>query len=246
MSAGIVRNHYHADVHVDQFGRSRWSPCELIDPMQSELDVREFRMNVMPIAEILNEIDACLSRLRQARELLLDQQMKAPPKKVTHVKRKVTPRLPDPASSRTRRAYKNKSRSNRPVGHLKRGTNRVEITPQVPSPVTYSVSHLEQPAIAPPEPTIPQSVVITRIPSKGFRTSISSVRLRTSKSNPGTKPDAAKPAIALAGAAGAKIVVVPAEQVRREREQAARPEVRRPRVPTSGLTGRLAFEALFK
>jgi len=72
------------------------------------------------------------------------------------------------------------------------------------------------------------------------------VRLRTSKSNSGTKLDAAKPAIALAGAAGAKIVVVPAEQVRREREQAARPEVRRPRVPASGLTGRLAFEALFK
>src|SRR6516225_5167201 len=111
MSAGIVRNHDHADVHVDQFGRSRWSPCELIDSMQSELDVREFRMNVMPIAEILNEIDACLSRLREARELLLDQQMKAPPKKVTHVQRKVTPGQPDPASSHSHRADKNKSRS---------------------------------------------------------------------------------------------------------------------------------------
>src|SRR5215472_12301291 len=194
----------------------------------------------MPIAEILNEIDAYLSRLHQARELLLDQ----PPKKVAHVKRKVTPRRPDPASSRIRRAYKNKSRSNHPAGHLKRGTKRVEITPQVP--VTHSVSDSKQPAIAPPEPAIPQSIVITRIPSKGFRTSISSVRLRTSKSYPGIKPDAAKPAIALAGPAGAKIVVVPAEQVRREREQAARPKVRRPRVPASGLTGRLAFEALFK
>jgi hypothetical protein len=214
--------------------------------MQSELDVREFRMNVMPIAEILNEIDACLSRLRQARELLLDQQMKAPPKKVTHVKRKVIPRRPDPASSRTRRAYKNKSRSNHPMAHLKKETERIEISAQIPSAITHPATRLEQPAIAPPEPTIPQSVVTTRIPSKGFRTSISSVRLRTSKSNPGTKPDAAKPAIALAGAAGAKIVVVPAEQVRREREQATRPEVRRSRVPASGLTGRLAFEALFK
>jgi hypothetical protein len=50
----------------------------------------------------------------------------------------------------------------------------------------------------------------------------------------------------LARLAGDKIVVVPAEQVRREREQAAQPEVRRVRVPASGLTGRLAFEALFK
>jgi hypothetical protein len=72
------------------------------------------------------------------------------------------------------------------------------------------------------------------------------MRHRTPKSNPGTKPDGPKPAIALASPAGAKIVVVPAEQVRRERDQAAQPEVRRPRVPASGRTGRLAFEALFK
>lgn len=60
------------------------------------------------------------------------------------------------------------------------------------------------------------------------------------------KPDTAKPAIALAGPQGAKIVVVPADQVRRERERASQPEVRRPRGPAPGLTGRLAFEALFK
>jgi hypothetical protein len=72
------------------------------------------------------------------------------------------------------------------------------------------------------------------------------MRFRTPKSNPGIKPDATKPAIALAGPAGARIVVVPAEQVRREREQAAQPKVQRPRVLGTGLTGRLAFEALFK
>jgi len=60
------------------------------------------------------------------------------------------------------------------------------------------------------------------------------------------KPDAAKPAIALAGPAGARIVVVSAEQVRREREKAAQAKVERPRVLGTGLTGRLAFEALFK
>ena len=72
------------------------------------------------------------------------------------------------------------------------------------------------------------------------------MRDRSPKSTAGTKPDAAKPAIALAGPRGAKIVVVPAEQVRREREQAAQPKVQRPRVLGAGLTGRLAFEALFK
>jgi hypothetical protein len=108
------------------------------------------------------------------------------------------------------------------------------------------VSYLEQPAIVPPERIIPQSVVVKRLPSKGSRSSIRSVRHKTPKPTVDAKPDAAKPAIALAGPARAKIVVVPAEQVRREREREAQPEVRRPRVPAPGLTGRLAFEALFK
>ena len=152
----------------------------------------------------------------------------------------------DQASSRRHRASKNKSRSNHPVAHLKKSTERVDVSAKVPSSVAHQVAHSDHPTITEPERTIPQSVVIKRLPSKGSRTSIRSVRHRTPKSNPGATPDAAKPAIALAGPRGARIVVVPAEQVRRERERAAQPEVRRPRVPISGLTGRLAFEALFK
>jgi hypothetical protein len=200
----------------------------------------------MPLDEIIDEIDAYLSRLRHARELLLDRRTEAPQKKVPRRKRKVTPREADPASSRRRRADKNKSRSNHPVAHLKRGTEGVEISAQVASSVTHGDSHLVHPAIAQPERAISQSVAVKRRPSKGLNTSIRALRHRTPKSNADREPDAARPAIALAGPAGAKIVVVPAEQVRRERERAAHPEVRRPRVPTSGLTGRLAFEALFK
>ena len=121
----------------------------------------------------------------------------------------------------------------------------MEISAQVPTSATQHASDLEQPAIPPPERAIPQRVIVKRFPSKEPNSSIRSVHHRTPKSK-GTKPDAAKPAIALAGPAGAKIVVVPAEQVRRERERSAHPEVRRPRVQASGLTGRLAFEALFK
>ena len=214
--------------------------------MQIGLDVPEFRITVMPITEILNEIDACLSRLRQARELLLDRTTEAPLKRVPRRKRKANPKEANPASSRTRRADKNKSRSNHPVTHLKRWAKRVEIDAQVPSSVTHPAAHLEQPAIAKPERPILQGVIVKRLPSKGPSISIRSVRHRTPKPNPSTKPDVPKPAITLAGPRGAKIVVVPAEQVRRERERAAQPEVRRPRVPTSGLTGRLAFESLFK
>ena len=200
----------------------------------------------MATIEIINEIDAYLSRLRQARELLSDRRTEAPQKRAPRRKKKITVLQADPASSRGRRAHKNKSRSNPPVVHLKKRTEPVEISAPVPDSVTEHASHLEAPAIAPPENTIPRSVVVKRLPSKGRNTSFRSVRHRTPKSNPGAKPDASKPAIALAGAAGAKIVVVPAEQVRRERERAAQPEVRRPRLPAPGLTGRLAFEALFK
>jgi hypothetical protein len=203
-------------------------------------------MAVMPLDEIVNEIDSYLSRLRQARELLLDRRTKAPQKRVHRRKRKVTPGQADPASSRRRRAEKNKSRSNHLVAHLNGGIEHFERSAQVPSSVTHHASQLVQPAIAQPERVIPRSVIVKRLPSKGQGTPIRSVPHRTPKSNPGTKPDAVKPAIALAGPAGAKIVVVPAEQVRRERERATHPEVRQPRVPDSGLTGKLAFEALFK
>ena len=200
----------------------------------------------MPLDEIIEEIDAYLLRLRQARELLLNRRPEAPQERVPRRKRKVTPRQADPAASRIPRAGKNKSRSNRPVVHLKERTERVEISAPVLNSVTRYAAHLERPASARSEQAIRQCVVVKRIPSKGPSTSIRPMRHKTSKPILGTKPDAAKPAIALAGPAGARIVVVPAEQVRREREQAAQPEVRRPRIPGPGLTGRLAFEALFK
>ena len=246
MPARIVRSHDHADSHILQFGRNG-SLSRASSSIRCKLGLMfpEFRMSVMPITEIIKEIDAYLSCLCQARELLLDRRAEAPQKRVHRRKRKVTPGQADSTSSGRRRAGRNKSRSNHPLAHLNKESERIEISAPAPSSTTPPATHVEPPT-APPERVIPQSVIVKRLPSKGPRTSIRSVRLRTSKSNPGTKPDAAKPAIALAGAAGAKIVVVPAEQVRREREQASRPEMRRPRVPASGLAGRLAFEALFK
>jgi hypothetical protein len=203
-------------------------------------------MTKMAIAEIINEIDTYLSRLRQARKLLLDRMTEAPYKNAPRREGKVTVGQADPESSRRRRAVKNKSRSNGHVAHRKGEKEWRDPANQDSSHVRHHNSHLERPAVADLGRTMPLSVVIKRLPSKGPNTSIRSVRHRTPKSNADTKPDAAKPAIALAGLAGAKIVVVPAEQVRRERERVAQPEVRRPRVPTPGLTGRLAFEALFK
>ena len=132
------------------------------------------------------------------------------------------------------------------MAHLNKSNERADVSAKFPNWVAQWVAHSGYRAITESVRAILQSVVIKRLPSKRSRTSIRSVRHRTPKSNAGATPDAAKPAIALAAPRGAKIVVVPAEQVRRDRERAAQPEVQRPRVPSSGLTGRLAFEALFK
>jgi hypothetical protein len=61
-----------------------------------------------------------------------------------------------------------------------------------------------------------------------------------------TEPWKIKPATALGGSLPSRVVVVSAEELKRERERAANSEPRRPRMPAAGLSGRLAFEALFK
>jgi hypothetical protein len=61
-----------------------------------------------------------------------------------------------------------------------------------------------------------------------------------------TKSEKIKPATALASATSSKVVVVSAEELKRERELAANADVRRPRLPAAGLRGRPAFEALFR
>jgi hypothetical protein len=100
--------------------------------------------------------------------------------------------------------------------------------------------------IAEPKRTIEGTVLITRLPATRAVRSFKSVRHRTAKPALGNEPNANKPAIALAGPMNAKIVVISAEQIQREREKAAHPAIRRPRLPASGLSGRRAFEALFR
>ena len=90
-----------------------------------------------------------------------------------------------------------------------------------------------------------RNVLVTRFPARRRNGSVESAHHPIAKSALGAKPEAPKPAIALAGPMSSKIVVVSPEQVQRERE-AARPVVRPPRLPGTGLTGRQAFEALFK
>lgn len=73
----------------------------------------------MPIIEIIHEIDAYLSRLRQARELLSGRLTEAPQTELPSRGKKAPVKRAPPAMSTTRQAGGNKSRSNRPVAHPK-------------------------------------------------------------------------------------------------------------------------------
>jgi hypothetical protein len=200
----------------------------------------------MPIAEIINEIDAYLSRLRQAREILSGGRMEAPEKRVLRSKTNIMVRQVKPLFSVGRRSDKNNSQSNPPVAHLKNVGTRVRTSAPDSMAVTPNPSQSVLPVIAQPERAIEQNFAITRLPARRRRGSTRSASHRSAKPTSANKPDALKPAIAVAGPVNTKIVVVPAKQVQQEREQAERPPVQRPRLSTSGLSGRLAFEALFK
>ena len=200
----------------------------------------------MPIAEIILEIDAYLSRLRQARELLSDGKTERPKTKTPRRQRKILARQTKPAISNRRRADDGKSRSSHPVAAVKKVRERLDTTAQLPIAVALDSSRREQATVPEPERITEPSVVVTRLPARRGVASTRSERHRTAKPAAGTKPDAIRPAIALAGAMNTKVVVVSAEQARQQREQGTPPAVRRPRLPASGLSGRMAFEALFK
>jgi hypothetical protein len=138
----------------------------------------------------------------------------------------------------------NNSPSNR-LAARPRKQKRVDANPKVCITVSNLISDSQQAAIAEPERTIPQGVLITRLPASRRFNSVRATHCQTAKPALGSTPDALKPAIALAGSPNTKIVVVSAEQVKRERGQVAPRAPLRPRPPASGLSGRLAFAVLF-
>jgi len=199
-----------------------------------------------PIAEIIFEIDAYLTRLRQARELLSGGRKEPSPNKAHRRKEKILARQTSPVIPNRSRSEKGKPPSPHRVTHLKKTRAQVDGSSPLPIPAPLDFSHAEQQPIASVEPTREPSVVVTRFPAKRGLNSIRSERHRPAKPAAATKPYAIKPAIALAGPIHTKVVVVSAEQARQQREQASPPAVQRPRIPSSGLSGRRAFEALFK
>jgi hypothetical protein len=201
----------------------------------------------MTIAEIINEIDACLLCLRHARDILLAPMTGArrerEPRRKRIVKASKTVR---PLSSNVR-IRENKSRFDHIVVPTTTPKQHVDPVSRVRGSVGPQAAVPKQPPVAVTAQKPQQDVTIERLPSSHRQmSSTRTARRPITKRAFGTVLENSKPAIALAGPVHSRIVVVSAQEAQRERERAAQSEVRRPRVPPTGVTGKLAFEALFK
>ena len=199
----------------------------------------------MTVAEIINEIDAYLLCLRHARDLLLAPMTEARRERESRRKTAVKASKPGRPLSSKPRIRENKSRFDPMVAPATTPRQNVDPDSQVRGSVGPQAAVPEQPPVAVTAQKPQQDVPIERLPSSDRQmSSTRTARRRVTKRAFGTILET-KPAIALAGPVHSRILVVSAEQAQRERERAAKSESRRPRVPATGLTGKLAFEALF-
>jgi hypothetical protein len=150
-----------------------------------------------------------------------------------------------PLSSKAR-IRENKWRFDRMVASATAPKQRVDSVNRVHGSDAPQAAIPKQPTVAVTAQKPQQDVRIEQLPSSDRQmSSTRTARRPVTKRAFGTILEKSKPAIALTGPVHSRIVVVSAEQAQRELERAAQSEVRRPRVPATGLTGRLAFEALF-
>jgi len=198
----------------------------------------------MTIAEIISEIDAYLISLRHARELLLVPKIGGQRKMPNPRKEKVQGNKAATAVSSRTHIPEKKTRSNRPVLRRNKAWEPVELVSQVPGPVAHPPAHPEQPAVAPAKVAPQRTFEIKRISANEQKPPAKSTHPRTTRRTFIARPEKIKPATALTGSMSSRVVVVSAEEVKRERDRLAVSVVRPKRVPT-GLTGRRAFEALF-
>lgn len=208
----------------------------------------------MPVTEILKKIDAYLLTLRQARELLLAPATEARRRSSPLPKRLRSIEATATATPSRSRAKKAKIAQTAPVRKAPNKRVRANSVSRATNSVTHAEPVQNKPQIEPPKPAPketlpPPQVAKAEVPAPDPRRAVRVIRpARRRAPRPAlhTKVEVEKPAIALAGSMNSKIVVVSAEEARRERDRStAQPEVRRPRLPSSGLSGRLAFEALF-
>ncbi len=195
----------------------------------------------MTTLEIIKQIDAYLSRLHLARDILAKSLFDPPAKRTakTSTSKKTGPvvstKAQHPASSRSQ--FRRSPRTG--------AQKRVVSVAHIPSSPTPQAENIPENSAVPGVNTERLSslpdINIVRLPYRGPRGSIriSHTRgLKVSEPTHGTR--------ALVGSVNSKIVVISPEQARKEHEGIAQPEIRPRAVFKSGLTGRVAFESLFK
>jgi hypothetical protein len=194
----------------------------------------------MTMHYIIEQVDAYLAVLHQAREILLNDGERMPATKSTRRKsglrtnaRRLTIRVAGP-KTRSTAGLKDQE----PIAKFSKNRVLGTIPPKTPSPI---VSHSEPTTtMSSNEGTLAREIV-KRVAAQR-RTTFN----RFASGRP-TKSRKLEPKLttALFHPIRSNVVVISAEQLRLERERSVKPVEVRPRSPGSGATGRLAFEALF-
>jgi len=194
----------------------------------------------MTILDIITQIDAYLSRLQLARDIMAkslpDQAAKEKMKTSTSKKRGpvVSTKAQHPASSRPQ------NRRSPRTGAQKRVVSVVHIPSSPTTQAEDGASSDLEPMTVPDNPSLP-NINIVRLPYRGPRGPVRTSRTRGLKVSEPTHGTGA-----LGGSLNSKIVVVSPEEARKELERIAQPEIHPRAVFKSGLTGKVAFESLFK
>lgn len=206
----------------------------------------------MAILDIINHIDAYLSRLRLARDILAQSLPDSPANEKDS--KPTAKKAPSAASNKTHSSARTQSKIRRtsrtsaqtaavavahvpcsspmPSEDLASLSNAVSITvPEMAALSTADAGNI------PPVP----DVHVERLPYRGPRGSIRSSHARGLKLSEPTHGTGA-----LVSSVNSKVVVVSPELAKKERERAAQPEIQPRAVFKSGLTGKLAFESLFR
>ena len=198
----------------------------------------------MPLAEIINEIDAYLLRLRQARDLLAAPAI---------TEQRSRGRSRQTAISARRRVRATRNAQPLPEKNLPTG-----ITTRKPKPVAESLSGSQnrvsitvesaernEPALSAPEPALHQIEGALSLQKENRRATPQRRRpVRQKKAL--AKPESPKRATAPSRPVPTGWIVVSAEEAKRQREPEAPLAQLRSDTPSKGLTGKRAFEALFR
>ena len=197
----------------------------------------------MAIADIVQEIDAYIARLRQARDLLaasLTGELRA---RESYTTKQIASEETAPTLSGKRRTADARSRSKAAGRKVEAAERPSDSGSEQLSPVAPQAVEEQQPLIVPtaPAPVPVENPERAKLALPRRRTGSRGVRA-VSKAN----REPVKPTNALSSSMASKIVAVSAAELQRERERAAQSVAVRPKVSWTGQTGRLAFEALFK